>query len=1360
MQKFIKHYWLLAILFALTAKINGQALLISEVYVNPSGTDSCKEFVELVATKDIDFSKTPYSVIVCNNGTATIRGWKEGKAITYAFEINTGNIKMGEVAYVGGSCMKINGTKLRTINNMTTGGDGGIGQSNASGVFGNGGSSADGLAIFDMALSSIDSTTVPIDALFYGTALGGAIVSSGTAGYQLPSNDLYSGGKVTTGIYLSADPGANYLVAKGEYDPTANKFTSKRTHTTSATTATDGKSDITFAGAKDTTKPTFTFNINNNDSNVATNSSIIISFSESVRLASGSAITSANADTLVILKENNSSGNTVTFTASYSNKLLTISPTSNLKNNQVYYVQLKSNVISDSIGNIATGNNTISFKTQPVQTQFKAGDLAFVAYRMNALATDDEFALVTFVDILPGTQIRFTDAKFTTNSPAQCAGGLVWTSPASGVASGSIISIKNDIPSTSLGSITGSKFGLSSGGDQIIVYTGTNTNPTHITALSSNNWLSANTTCSGSLSMLPSSLTNATNAIEFSGAKGNVSGNTANSYYTGKTTGTIAELKALIHDTANWLGAASGSAPQTWPAWGFPGSPTVTKGELVNSNTLRVIFSRDMDSASAVDASNYTGISGLTSLKRSNNGTALDTVTLTYANPFAAGTTYTLTVQNVIDAENRMLFKPFDFTFIYETKVTFSSRFVAVNEDAKEAVVKINVQFPSTGTLQISPMVGSWSTANASDFTFTGQTLNIDGSTASSIDVKIPILNDNTSESDEYFAVKLESKTPGITVTGPNFFTVYIKDNDRKSPVPQQEISLNFIESFNPNPVKGSTTEIVVHDAKSQRLFMTSAIQDRFDIADFSNPKDITLIKSVDMSTYGGITSIAVNNGLVAVASPNANEQLRGQVVFFDTDGTYINKVEVGFLPDMITFTHDGKKVLTANEGQPNLDYSIDPEGSVSIIDLTAGADKISNADVKEVSFSSFNAQESILLAQGIRKLYAPSTLSQDFEPEFVTISSDNKTAWVTLQENNAIAEIDVDKASVSKIWAMGTKDWSKSSLGFDASDNSGHLLMNNWPVKSFYIPDAINNFTINGKTYLLTANEGDEKEYTPLNERTTVSAVKLDSATFPNAAQLMESHALGRFRVTTLSKDKDGDGDLDEINSVGARSFSIWNPEDGSLVYDSDADFELITSQHPAVGRIFNADNENNTFKSRSRAKGPEPEGATVAEYNGEYFAFIALERTGGVMVYKVTDPKNPVYQDYKNSRSNTLYSGDNGPEGIQFIRPENSPTGKPYVIVANEISGTVAVFEVQNNMKVNSNTELALSSKPLLAYPNPSTGLVNLNKSGIVSVTNALGQVVFQSEFELNTINLSMCLPGIYAISVGNETTKVIIK
>jgi hypothetical protein len=182
--------------------VSAQSLLISEVFVNPSGTDSCKEFVELVATKSIDFSNTPYAVIVCNNGTSTVRGWKEGKAISYAFEIASGSVKAGDVVYVGGSCMKINGTKLRTINNMTTGGDGGIGQANASGIFGNGGTSADGVAVFDMALSKIDSMTAPIDALFYGSAMGTAINNAGAAGYQLPSNDLYNGGKLQSTSYI------------------------------------------------------------------------------------------------------------------------------------------------------------------------------------------------------------------------------------------------------------------------------------------------------------------------------------------------------------------------------------------------------------------------------------------------------------------------------------------------------------------------------------------------------------------------------------------------------------------------------------------------------------------------------------------------------------------------------------------------------------------------------------------------------------------------------------------------------------------------------------------------------------------------------------------------------------------------------------------------------------------------------------------------------------------------------------------------------------------------------------------------------------------------------------------------------
>lgn len=685
------------------ATASAQSMLISEVFVNPSGTDSCKEFVELVATKSIDFSNTPYSVIVCNNGTSTVRGWKEGKAITYAFEITSGSVKAGDIVYVGGSCMKINGTKLRTINNMTTGGDGAIGQANASGVFGNGGTSADGVAVFDLALSKIDSMTAPIDALFYGSAIGAAVNNAGAAGYQLPVNDLYAGGKLQTTSYVTADPGANYIVASGTFSTATGKFSSKRTHTTSSTSATDGKSDITLAGATDTTKPTFVISIANGDSTVSIQSNIQLLFSEKIRLTAGPACDNSNIDTLFVLKENDVNGASVSFDASISGNTITVTPAANLKSNQKFYFGFKATAISDSTGNAIAQNTSISFKTLPKQTQFKAGDMAFVAYRMNALTTDDEFAIITFVDILPGTQIKFTDAKFTSNSPSQCAGGLTWTAPATGVASGTVISIKNDLPTANIGTLTGAKFGLSSSGDQVMVYTGSNANPTHITALSSNQWLTANTTCSGSNSMLPGSLTNGTNAIQHALTKGGTGLNTANAMYSGSMKGSIAQLKALIHDTANWNGSASGTAAQTWPTWTFPGSPSVTKAELINATTIRVIFSADMDKTSATDIANYTGIANLQTANMSNNGGSIDTVTLTYATPFTSGQTYSLLVSNAKDAEARKLFTPYTFNFNFNAEFAFATRFVVVKESAGSAIVRVNMKFPGSGSVNSPP---------------------------------------------------------------------------------------------------------------------------------------------------------------------------------------------------------------------------------------------------------------------------------------------------------------------------------------------------------------------------------------------------------------------------------------------------------------------------------------------------------------------------------------------------------------------------------------------------------------------------------------------------------------------------------
>jgi hypothetical protein len=137
---------------------NGPGLLISEILANPAGTDSPFEFVELVATRTINFASTPYSVVVCNNGAATTAGWVAGGNLSYGFQINTGTVNAGDVVYVGGSSMVATGTILRAINTGTTIGDG-FGNFNTGGVVGNGGGNADGVAVFDLPIASITNAS-------------------------------------------------------------------------------------------------------------------------------------------------------------------------------------------------------------------------------------------------------------------------------------------------------------------------------------------------------------------------------------------------------------------------------------------------------------------------------------------------------------------------------------------------------------------------------------------------------------------------------------------------------------------------------------------------------------------------------------------------------------------------------------------------------------------------------------------------------------------------------------------------------------------------------------------------------------------------------------------------------------------------------------------------------------------------------------------------------------------------------------------------------------------------------------------------------------------------------------------------
>ena len=784
-------------------------------------------------------------------------------------------------------------------------------------------------------------------------------------------------------------------------------------------------------------------------------------------------------------------------------------------------------------------------------------------------------------------------------------------------------------------------------------------------------------------------------------------------------------------------------------------NPTISFNEAVRLIDNSAITNTNVDALIEFRLSNATGTSVPYDATITGN-----IITITPTTILSSSQLYyvALLPNSVEDLSNNALtaIQTSTFTTVVPS-VALASNFVTVNETAGTLSFTINLVSPTTSSVDLVVKSSPFSTANASDFTLATQTLNFTSSSSLSQTISIPIINDTALEQQaEYFVLSLENPV-GVNISGTSTSTIYIIDNDDLAPVPSQEIELNYIGSFDPSASNTSTCEIVVHDPASQRIFTTSAIAGFLDIINFSNPAAPTLVSSINMNTYGGVTSVAVKNGIVAVASPNVDATLNGSVVFFDTNGTFLKQVTVGALPDMITFSPDGTKVMTANEGQPNANYSIDPEGSVSIINIAGGISALTQSNVTTLLFTAYNAQETALIASGVRKLKLTSTLSQDFEPEFITISADSQKAWVTIQENNAIAEINLTTLTFSDLWALGTKDVSIPGNGMDISDTNGQVLIANWPIKAFYMPDAVANYTVGGTTYLVTANEGDEKEYTGLNERTTVGATTyiLDATLYPNASVLKQTYNMGRFRVSNLSGNTDADTDFDVISSVGSRSFSIFNATTKQIVFDSGDDFEKYTAAN--LPTLFNADHSDNISKGRSRAKGPEPEGVAIAQIGTQTFAFISLERVGGVMVYNITNPNNVTFVDYKNSRSTSAYGGDNGPEGITYIKPENSPNGNAYVLVANEISGTITIFEVDTNTLNNSSFDSEI--KTFTIFPNPSeNGIVYFNRVADYELFDISGKKI-SSEKEAYTINTSQLSKGIYLVKTSEGIVKKLI-
>ncbi|MCR5889865.1 choice-of-anchor I family protein [Hymenobacter sp. J193] len=600
-----------------------------------------------------------------------------------------------------------------------------------------------------------------------------------------------------------------------------------------------------------------------------------------------------------------------------------------------------------------------------------------------------------------------------------------------------------------------------------------------------------------------------------------------------------------------------------------------------------------------------------------------------------------------------------------------------------EGTIRLPISLQNAGaaasTVEVALVPGLSTATVGSDFTFTTQTVTFPGGATTGQELTIALTDDQLSEGAEYFTLQLRTPTNGTVAAGKGEVLVYIKDNDDAAPARTGRLGLRHLGSYQNGEAGKNSAEIIAFDPGSKRLFVANSIGGKLDILDMTKPAQLEPVASLDIKPFGNINSVAVRDGVVACAVENAAPQQNGSVVLFDQQGTLLKQLTVGALPDMITFSPDGKLLLTANEGEPKSDYSLDPEGSVSIIDLTGGVAGLSQESVTTVGFSSYNGQAAQLRQAGIR-LYggtaaAPSSVAQDLEPEYVAVSADSRVAYITLQENNAIATLDLTTKQFTALHPAGYQDHSQAGFALDASDKTADVLLASWPIKGMRQPDALAAFEVAGQRYLITANEGDAREYSALTEAVRLKDLPLDAAAFPQAALLKDEQALGRLNVTNRLGDTDGDGDFDEIYAFGGRSFSVYNASTGALVHDSGNLLERLTSTDPAFGSIFNASNTTGApaRKNRSDDKGPEPEGVAVATLRDTVYAFVSLERMGGVAVFNLNDPAAPELVQYVNNRSLTAGTGDQGPEGIIVVAAENSPTGKPLLLLANEVSSSV---------------------------------------------------------------------------------------
>ncbi|XP_035685878.1 mesenchyme-specific cell surface glycoprotein-like [Branchiostoma floridae] len=515
--------------------------------------------------------------------------------------------------------------------------------------------------------------------------------------------------------------------------------------------------------------------------------------------------------------------------------------------------------------------------------------------------------------------------------------------------------------------------------------------------------------------------------------------------------------------------------------------------------------------------------------------------------------------------------------------------------------------------------------------------------------------------------------------------------------------------------------EQLTYDADNYHIYTVGEAR-ILNVIDISDPKNAALVYQLQLP--GGATDVDSCGRFVAVSIHDDFKVLPGTVLIYsmyDTtrkNMTLLHQIQVGALPDMVKFTKDCMTLVTCNEGEPGLDESgnfVDPEGSASVIAFqSANLGQESAPTVRTAMFRKFDSLAEEYNSRGVRwtlpmiqvgSEVMEFNLSQTLEPEYVAYNSDGSKAYIALQENNAIAVLDMATATFDDIYPLGSKYWGTASI--DTSHEDGGILMRDWPIYSLYQPDSMRTFSHRGRNYILTANEGDGVERVPPNATVSTDELKgtelierslvsrnLKSQRVQKALNLTSQLGCAVFSSID-GLDPENPDKYSSLHLFGGRGFSVWDADDLSLVWDSGDGVERMVAKH--YPSIFNSDYYEEFFNStpaarfdhRSCKKGPETESLAIGEVDGKTAFFVGNERSSTILVYSLADEDiiTPVFQSIHFSGRTDLtwrqayqdrVVGDIDPEDMRFVSTRDSPTNTPLLLVAGTASGTVSVYEV----------------------------------------------------------------------------------